>query len=171
MQVSLSEGSVSRLVVHYVYTAPEIDRSVSTGVFGRGTMRRLGLEKGVGVMVEDAADLKSYAALDVAHLQEISDGDRAFESELLRIFVEDCGIRLKALNGAIACGDDKAAHRESHTIKGAALNVGTLRLHSLARALEAIPPSAEPAAARVALCALEQEFENLRQEVTRYLQA
>jgi HPt (histidine-containing phosphotransfer) domain-containing protein len=120
-------------------------------------------------MNQDAADLDGYEALDVLHLQEISGGDRSFEAELLRIFIEDCANRLRHLADAIATGDDKAARREAHTIKGAALNVGTLRLNGLARALEAIQPTVQPDAAHEMLHTLEQEFEQLRREVTHYL--
>lgn len=111
-----------------------------------------------------------YAALNVARLQETSGGDTEFERELLQIFLEDCAHRLSRLAEAVAQQDDKATHREAHTIKGAALNVGTVRLHALARTMETTLPASDPEGALQAMRELCTEYDRLCADVARYLQ-
>lgn len=110
-----------------------------------------------------------YGALNVARLQETSGGDSDFERELLHIFLDDCAQRLRRLAEAVERQDDKATHREAHTIKGAALNVGTIRLHTLARGMEVQTPSSDPEAARTAMLELNAEYDRLCADVARYL--
>lgn len=153
-----------------MYTYSQGLRSLGGRVNHGEPVRRWASVKGVD-MFQSAANSGGYAALDVTRLRETSGGDREFEVELLRIFLEDCTRRLAILADALQSGDHKSVVREAHTIKGAALNVGTVHLHTLARTMEALRPSADPVDAQAHLHALQTEFELLRLEIARHLQS
>lgn len=74
--------------------------------------------------------------IDWKSLQTLSDGDKAFEAELLQLFVEDTRSHLSKLAEAIARDDADQVRRLAHHLKGASANVGALGLSEAAGILE-----------------------------------
>ena len=109
------------------------------------------------------------AAVDFTRIQETSDGDTEFERELLGVFIEDCEERLQRLEAAIAAGRLDEIKREAHTIKGAAANVGTTRLHEIATRLEALGDGSTPEA-QVLADQMAEEFAYVKAAIGEYLE-
>lgn len=74
--------------------------------------------------------------IDRNQLQECSEGDRAFEQELLTLFVDDTQQHLERLQVAIANQDVQTAMREAHHIKGSSAHIGAQVIFTLATAIE-----------------------------------
>lgn len=81
----------------------------------------------------DPATLERLRALAVAVARPGED----ILGHLARLFIEDSGQRLTALRAAWAAGKADDAARAAHTIKGAAANVGAVRVVKAAVAVEA----------------------------------
>lgn len=75
--------------------------------------------------------------IDRSYLQECSDGDPAFEQELLHLFVDDTQQHLVSLRAAIATQNFDIARQEAHHIKGASAHVGAVTMFAIAAAVEA----------------------------------
>ena len=69
-------------------------------------------------------------------LDTLADSDNAFEVELFQIFLSELEKNLAALEEACEGGDLEKAARESHSLKGSALNVGANRFSQLCEQLE-----------------------------------
>ena len=69
-------------------------------------------------------------------LHQLSDGNEAFELELLQVFVKDVSDRLMTLEGAIAQTNFYDLEQAAHYIKGASANVGLITIASLADQIE-----------------------------------
>ena len=69
------------------------------------------------------------AILDVAALERQTGGDTSLRNELVRMFLEDCPLRVEAIAVSIAAGDAAGLASSSHTLKGSAsyLKAGTVR--------------------------------------------
>ena len=105
---------------------------------GRGGKRR-GRRRRASVDVVDTTPILDLAAL--AQLRALAD-DVARPGEdvlgrLLQIFVEDSAARLVTLQAAWTAGDAAAAARAAHNLKGAAANMGALRVVAAAVVVEA----------------------------------
>jgi HPt (histidine-containing phosphotransfer) domain-containing protein len=68
---------------------------------------------------------------------------------LVQIFVEDSDARLRVLEAAVAAGQLVDAARAVHNIKGAAANMGALRVVAAAVVVEASCKAAPVASARI----------------------
>lgn len=84
--------------------------------------------------------MSSEDILDRAFLAGLCDGDKAFEDEILSLFLESAAIYLDELE-ASAKGDDWP--RIAHKFKGAARAVGALELASLCQSAEHLVVIAE----------------------------
>lgn len=109
--------------------------------------------------------------VDFSRIQETSDGDQEFESELFGVFLEDCEMRLAQLRAALETGDVDRACREAHTIKGAGSNVGTTHLHAIAADLEKLDGGEFAERGGPLLQALETEYGRVATAIRRYLDA
>lgn len=109
------------------------------------------------------------APVDLSRIQGLAEGDKDFEQELIGAYLEDCSERMGRLRQAIADGAVETVQRDAHTIKGASSNVGTTRLHELARQLEKLEITAEPAAAEQLLAAMITEYASVRDFFQDYL--
>jgi signal transduction histidine kinase/HPt (histidine-containing phosphotransfer) domain-containing protein len=109
------------------------------------------------------------APLDLARLRDTSQGDHDFEAELLAVYLEDCARRIASLSAALAAGDPEGIHREAHTIKGASLNVGTTRLHTIAAQLESMRENPDLPKAHQLLDQLREEFTRIETFAAEYL--
>jgi HPt (histidine-containing phosphotransfer) domain-containing protein len=61
--------------------------------------------------------------------------------ELLRLFATDSASRIAALRAAVAADDEEAIRMTAHALKGAAANMGALRVVGLAQRLERDQPA------------------------------
>ncbi|NJN30438.1 MAG: Hpt domain-containing protein [Synechococcales cyanobacterium RM1_1_8] len=74
--------------------------------------------------------------IDWRSLQQLSDGDRQFEKELLTMFVQDAGAQLPRLKQAIAARNASQVGKLAHYLKGASGNIGILPFSHCAATLE-----------------------------------
>ena len=93
----------------------------------------------------DRSSTSSVSAIDWAHLHQLSDGNRQFELELLRLFVEDSWQHLDILKQAVTAllnprGQNQTnfwqAERVAHYLMGASANVGAWKVQQAADLLE-----------------------------------
>ena len=74
---------------------------------------------------------------DPEQLEQLAGGDKAFEKELLNMFVGDIERSLNQLETAIGLGNKPIAVQElAHYIKGASANVGAVGMSQAAAQLE-----------------------------------
>ena len=73
---------------------------------------------------------------DPEQLEQLAGGDKAFEKELLKMFVDDTENSLSQLDAAIGLGDQTAVQELAHYIKGASANVGAVGMSQAAAQLE-----------------------------------
>jgi HPt (histidine-containing phosphotransfer) domain-containing protein len=82
------------------------------------------------------------------YLDALADGDKAFEQELLRLFVRDAWDHAEQLSTAIDAVNYPEVYAAAHHLKGASGNVGAVGIAKLARVLEdqaqnkQLPPNA-----------------------------
>ncbi len=74
--------------------------------------------------------------IDWRSLQQLSDGDRQFEQELLSLYVDDTRSHLSELGDAVMAQDAPRVTKLAHYLKGSSGNVGIKSLHSCAANLE-----------------------------------
>jgi two-component system, sensor histidine kinase and response regulator len=100
----------------------------------------------------------------IANLRELGDSDLL--SELTQMFVEEVPEQLGALREAIENGDVQTVRRIGHTLKGSSGNMGARQMSRLCHDLEHAGEANDlPAAARL-LGAIEEEFDNVRTQLT-----
>jgi CheY-like chemotaxis protein len=63
-------------------------------------------------------------------------GDEQLLADVIRLFLEDCPVRLAAIKSAVASRDADAIRAEAHALKGAAGNLSAAALFEAARTLE-----------------------------------
>lgn len=85
---------------------------------------------------------------DRNHLLEMTDGDVAFERELLSTFRASAQSTLTRLRTALSGGELVQIAREAHLLKGACLNVGAASLAECAGAIETASRAGDLAGAR-----------------------
>lgn len=78
----------------------------------------------------------SLPLVDWNSLQTLSDGDKAFETELLELFISDTRTHLAKLETALQQQDTDQVRRLAHHLKGSSANVGAMRFSDIAAALE-----------------------------------
>jgi two-component system, sensor histidine kinase and response regulator len=74
--------------------------------------------------------------LDTTAALERVDGDRELFEEIAQLFAGECQTNIKAIQEAVDAGDSALIERLAHTIKGAALSVGAIKLSDAALTLE-----------------------------------
>ena len=73
---------------------------------------------------------------DLEQLEQLAGGDKAFEKELLQMFVGDTENSLSQLATAISMENQTAVRELAHYIKGASANVGATGMSVAAAQLE-----------------------------------
>ncbi|MBW4694970.1 MAG: response regulator [Lyngbya sp. HA4199-MV5] len=84
----------------------------------------------------DSCAQRFHALMDWEHLHQLSDGNEAFELELLQVFVIDTGNHLGTLETAIAQRHFYNLEQAAHHVKGASANVGLTAMAAIASQLE-----------------------------------
>jgi HPt (histidine-containing phosphotransfer) domain-containing protein len=97
--------------------------------------------------------------VDLQRLADTVDGDRAFEAELVAVYLEDTAARIQRLPNLLAAGDFTALKREAHTLKGSSANVGGVGLSRLALALEHSALAADVPTCTVIIGQVQNEFD------------
>ncbi len=108
-------------------------------------------------------------SVDLSRIQEISQGDEAFEREIFSLFLSDCIVRTDAIDGALAAGDQEALKREAHSLKGASANVGAEGLRQLSRDVELAISGDDARQLRSIVSELRQEAGRVREFIKSYL--
>lgn len=80
--------------------------------------------------------MNTAPVLDRNQLLEVTDGDAAFEQELLGAYRASATGTLGRLRTALVAGELTPVIREAHALKGASLNVGASALGECAGAIE-----------------------------------
>jgi HPt (histidine-containing phosphotransfer) domain-containing protein len=72
------------------------------------------------------------AILDLAALERQTGGDASLRREIVRMFLEDCPMRVDAIGAALASGDIPMLVSSAHTLKGSAayLKASIVRDHA-----------------------------------------
>jgi PAS domain S-box-containing protein len=83
-------------------------------------------------------------------------GDEELLSELIHVFLDSVDQQLAELSAAACCGDQAAARRVAHAVKGAASHIGARQVQRAAAAIEASPPGGDAASVQAALAELER---------------
>lgn len=78
----------------------------------------------------------TLCVVDREHLRQLSEGDEAFELELLQTFIEDAEERLRQVDIALATADSLKLKQQAHQLRGASAGVGVVSMQLLARRLE-----------------------------------
>jgi PAS domain S-box-containing protein len=105
--------------------------------------------------------------VNIDRLHDITDGDFAFEQELIESFLTDTERHVADLESAVREENDEALKLQAHAIKGSSANAGAGRLEEIAVRLEGISVGEQSERARELLEDLRSEFQRVRQ----YLQA
>ena len=88
------------------------------------------------VAPQPAQSTEALPIFELDHGLNASGGDRELLREAIRIFLEDFGGTLAALQKAYDAGDCSLAARQAHSVRGAALVLGARRVAAQAHALE-----------------------------------
>lgn len=103
------------------------------------------------------------SSIDFNYLANISDNDRDFEAELLRVYIEDTELHLEAAQTDLAAGEWDKLAKEGHHIKGASANVGAQPMQTLAARLEQEAKCQSPDRLALLLTEMTAELEKVKQ--------
>jgi HPt (histidine-containing phosphotransfer) domain-containing protein len=105
--------------------------------------------------------------VDLAHLARYTGGDRALDSEVLRLFVGQADQLIAKLRIHLDKADAKGWHDVNHSLKGAARGIGAFAFADAAAEAEAIDPGAQPGEAGRAV----EQMRSLATEVKLFVEA
>jgi len=97
----------------------------------------------------------------IEHLMD----DESLAAEIMELFLLNVPKQILLLKSLLAEGDAHAVRIQSHSIKGAAANIGGERLRDVALKMEEAAKAGELCAAQGYLAELEAEFVQLREEI------
>jgi CheY-like chemotaxis protein len=111
--------------------------------------------------------------LDGQQLRNIAEagGDRGAEvaSRIAQIFLTNTPLQIERIRAAAESLDRGALQQAGHAIKGAAANVGAMKLMYAARAIETAAKSSEPADLRALVAKLDRTFGATEHELAQFL--
>jgi len=96
----------------------------------------------------------------------LGDNARLFD-KMVRLFLEDCPARLRAMRRAIAAGDGEALREAAHALKGAAANFAAAPVVEAASQLELQGKNGDLAQSLAAYAVLTREMQRLRRALGR----
>lgn len=102
-------------------------------------------------------------------IQDVSDGDKDFERELVDLFFAHMDEHIMALESLIEEHDLEGVKFEAHSIKGASANIGADRMQELAMRIEAMGAEDKMETAAEALAELKRRFEQVRRFLEGYV--
>jgi CheY-like chemotaxis protein len=143
-----------------------ISKPVTTEALDDILEKRLGPYGSEGPAVPAPASTP-FAPVNLQRIKDITDGDLAFEQELIESFLSDTERHVADLESAVEETDGERLKLQAHAIKGSGANAGAGRLAEIAGRLEQVRIGSESEKARELLDDLRSEFERVRE----YLQA
>ncbi len=93
--------------------------------------------------------------LDLKHLAQYTNGDKALEHELLGLFKQQASLQFEKVASAFDTDDWKMA---THTLKGSARGIGAIRIAQLAADLEDIGFEGDEAEKQTVISGLQAEI-------------
>jgi CheY-like chemotaxis protein len=109
-------------------------------------------------------------SFDEAGLLERTSGSAEVAAEVMRLFLDDCPLRLSAIEAAVRSGDAEELRLSAHALKGAAGNLSATGTCEAADALERIGAEGRMDAAAAAWEHLSIEAGRLLEDLTRRLE-
>ena len=101
--------------------------------------------------------------VSLERINEMTDGDVEFLSEIVSLFLEDTATLVTELSASVQADDAGAVRIVAHKIKGSALNMGVAEVATCAKALEDLAKAGVCGpAGRTALDTLVHEMERAR---------
>lgn len=74
--------------------------------------------------------------IDLARIQETSDGDVEFEQELIEMYLEDALEHCRAIEESHSGGEAQMIRQAAHTLKGSSANIGASHIMKVAYEIE-----------------------------------
>jgi HPt (histidine-containing phosphotransfer) domain-containing protein len=96
----------------------------------------------------------------------VGDNARLFE-KMVRLFLEDCPARMRAMRRAIAAGDGEALREPAHALRGAAANFAAAPVVEAAHQLELQGRNGDLSQSLAAYDVLTREMQHLRRALRR----
>jgi HPt (histidine-containing phosphotransfer) domain-containing protein len=119
----------------------------------------LGVTQSASVVAEGGATAQpAVAAINLARLREITEGDTEFARELAHTFISSGADVIEELKRAHTLLDRVALARGAHKLKGASANIHAESLHTLSGIMESQAVFAEDKALADMLTAVEREY-------------
>mmetsp|Transcript_18644 Transcript_18644/g.26129 ORF Transcript_18644/g.26129 Transcript_18644/m.26129 type:complete len:199 (+) Transcript_18644:148-744(+) len=106
-------------------------------------------------LTEDEKKLR----FDNTRLNDVSEGDKSFEKELIDIYKQTCDEKLPQLEEALQKEDEKNSVLYSHDIKGSSANIGAECIRRVAEKIEKLSRDFKYTEASALIPELRQEFE------------
>jgi PAS domain S-box-containing protein len=115
-------------------------------------------------------DIPGSDIFDFEHFEKISIGDKEFQRELLESYFTDVEERIQKLENFITLKDIQHTINEAHTIKGASLSIGALKVGEHALAVEISGKNNDIARASDKLIDLKKAFEATRDALKKNME-
>ena len=96
---------------------------------------------------------------DNTRLNDVSEGDKSFEQELIDIYKQSCDEKLPLLEEALQKEDEKNSVLYSHDIKGSSANIGAECIRRVAEKMEKLCRDFKYSEALALMPELRQEYE------------
>ncbi len=109
--------------------------------------------------------------VDLSHLARYTGGDRALNTEILKLFDGQVSDMVGQLLGILEQRDGRKWREVTHTIKGAARGVGAFAMGEAAADAEPVDPNTQPDRAVEVIEALRVEGEAVQAFIADYLAA
>jgi signal transduction histidine kinase/DNA-binding response OmpR family regulator/HPt (histidine-containing phosphotransfer) domain-containing protein len=106
--------------------------------------------------------------VDETELRERVGGDEQLLTDVVRLFLEDCPMRLAAIRTAVELRDAEAIRTSAHALKGAAGNLSAKGLFEAARVLERVGAESRLGAAEAAWRVVASEAANVIDALRRF---
>jgi PAS domain S-box-containing protein len=130
------------------------------------TLDRYGLGIPPEAMATAAHGVAAQTPVDLARLNELTDGDPEFAHELANTFISSGEQVLKEIHEALASFDRSALTRAGHKLKGASANIYAEALRALAYELETSGANIDQPRLKELVLTLDLEFQRAAQFLT-----
>lgn len=112
--------------------------------------------------MSEPAHFESIQPIDFPSVLERISGDTSFLQDLLNLFYQEFEEKMELLEQALSRGDTNQIREVGHSLKGASANLSLIPLQKLGLAIEMAGREKNLDQARVAIAALEPEFQRLK---------
>ncbi len=102
------------------------------------------------------------SSIDLTNLRDITDGDVEFEQKLLAMFIDNSSECLSNLKKFCDKDENDMWHRQAHSLKGLALNIGAKKLAEFCLAAEKSP-------SKSSLILVEKEYKKVKSEIEKLI--